>query len=437
MYIDYNQPILPYSIPNTLREIVLPFNFNQSLTFNTVENNVPKTIPCFPSHGLISLDLGTEFNQTIPSFVLPQTLKTLYLSVHYNQPLLLDAIPQSCTYISMGKVYNHPLYPCGLFPSSLRTLILSDQFNHPIEYGQLPETLADLQFGTNFNQDLPLGLLPTFLLKISFGSNFTSIFEPSPFTRKIKFGENYQITNDHLFPTTLNAIGIKNSDHEQLPNVYKLKVHSNVINPHFYPTESLRLLELSNVSLSQLETGFLTNFKKLQFLKFGDNFDAPLNENHLPKDSLLSLEFGIPFNQPLSLSNMKKLKYIKFGERYTYINHTIFPDSIQAITYDSIANIKILSDSLPQSLEFIELSHSFFQKLSNDWLPNSIKEIVHCGEPIIDPDFYLINLRKFYINRNNQSILNDNLLFVNQYYNIIEVFKQNQNNIIKKLLEFK
>ncbi|EGC36241.1 hypothetical protein DICPUDRAFT_47250, partial [Dictyostelium purpureum] len=182
---DYNVPIKPGMIPSTLRELTLPTDFNHPLHEVFAINNCPYYIPVFPAYGLTKLYITNYFNQPIPPYVLPRTLKELKIGFSFTQELYFESIPDSVTFLTLDcPDYDHQLVP-GILPRNLKKLKMRN--NVPLLPGSLPESLTYLKLGGHFNHPITPNLLPKSLQKISFGPNFNSFFVPSENVHTIIF----------------------------------------------------------------------------------------------------------------------------------------------------------------------------------------------------------------------------------------------------------
>ncbi len=66
-----------------------------------------------------------RFNQPIDKDVLPQSLKSITISVHdFNQPIGKDVLPQSLKELHFGYDFNQPIGK-DVLPQSLRRITIS------------------------------------------------------------------------------------------------------------------------------------------------------------------------------------------------------------------------------------------------------------------------------------------------------------------------
>lgn len=166
---DYNQSLIIGGIrafPETLKKIIMPRTYNYPL----VENN----ISIFPEN-LETLDIqycithfAYVYNNALSNGItyfraLPKGLKYIFFPQNFNDPLVVSGIrilPDSIVFISFRQSsYNHPIVINNVlcFPDSVEHIIFGDAFDHPIMqngYSLLPPNLVTVYFGSSFNQNI-------------------------------------------------------------------------------------------------------------------------------------------------------------------------------------------------------------------------------------------------------------------------------------------
>ena len=106
------------------------------------------------------------------TFRFPPKLTHLILQDVYYYPDrdLRIKLPESLQFLAMCSTS----YTLGIweFPASLRTLIVGDRFNLPVEHIKLPDGLLDLEIGDDFNQPVENWTLPSKLKCLKLGASF-------------------------------------------------------------------------------------------------------------------------------------------------------------------------------------------------------------------------------------------------------------------------
>jgi hypothetical protein len=142
-----------------------------------------------------------------------------YFEYHQNVQLRPGIIPFGKTAVALIG-YNQPLIP-GIFPQTVESLELLDNFNQDINQDVLPQSLEVLRFGDDFNRRIRPHVLPYLLRELYFGNNFNNGDIPLergaiPFgVEKLVLGRYY---NQPILPDVLpNSITIL-----ELPKAYNL-----------------------------------------------------------------------------------------------------------------------------------------------------------------------------------------------------------------------
>ncbi|EFA74644.1 hypothetical protein PPL_11613 [Heterostelium album PN500] len=107
-----------------------------------------------------------------------------------------------------------------------------------------------------------------------------------------------------------------------------------------------------------VNTTFINNSTNITELKFGDEFNRPLEPNSLPPN-LKSLSFGLNFNQQIHIG--------------------VLPHSLLHLTFGKGFNQKLVRGTLSNSLLSLVLGNGFNEKLSKGVLPQSLMSLTMLG----------------------------------------------------------
>jgi len=215
------------------------------------------------------------------------------------------------TYIKVARVHFIQTPIILSRPSPLRTLILGEYFNVPIDLTGFPN-LEHLSLGNEFNQELSL--------------------EHVPLLRHLELGNAFNQSLD-------------------LRHVPKLR-HLNVGNAFDQELDMRELIHLNE-------------------LRFGHAFNRPL---YFPPtlDELEFLSFGFNFNQPVDLLIMPNLRYLKFGRRFDHVldfSNNVRLVSLNFTEWSDFNSQMIFSRPLDQ-LRVITFGHKFNRPLPLQWFPH-------------------------------------------------------------------
>ncbi|EFA74674.1 hypothetical protein PPL_11643 [Heterostelium album PN500] len=126
-----------------------------------------------------------------------------------------------------------------------------------------------------------------------------------------------------------------------------------------------------------LNTTFKNRSVNITEIKFGDEFNQPLQSNSLPPN-LTSLSFGSKFNQILSVVGVlpKSLKSLSFGNEFNQILSVgALPKSRKSLVFGYLFNQILSVGVLPESLESLTFGDKFNQIISVGVLPKSLKSL--------------------------------------------------------------
>ncbi|KAM9985329.1 hypothetical protein ACTFIZ_008881 [Dictyostelium cf. discoideum] len=167
---NFNFPLEVGSFPSTCTEIQFGSSFNQEIKQAHLPDN------------LISLNLGHYFNR---DFILPSTttLKTLILSINFNLPLSVGYLPISLEHLEFGDEFNKPLVN-GVIPPNLTFLKLSKYFDQQLKVGDLPSSIKTLIISSVKLNESMIKAIPSSVsyLKLSYLpttiNKYTSLLQP-------------------------------------------------------------------------------------------------------------------------------------------------------------------------------------------------------------------------------------------------------------------
>lgn len=260
-----------------------------------------------------------------PHLSLPSSLSSLTLSLNFDHPL-----PQFPPLLSSLILSGHFNQSVGnLLPSSLTSLSFGDHFNQPITH--LPPHLIFLQFGNIFNQEINCPL-PNSLLHLSFGAAFGLSFEIPPSLLSLKLNSPFVDSLKQL-PSSLTSVTM-NTIRQNFIFPPSLKTFNSL---HYLCPE----ITLLPPTLTHLTLSFYFNRKILE---------------NLP-DSLIFME--IRAKDPYLLSSLPPKIEILY--LWTYANPLPpLPLSLKSFV---IGGFNQFIDSLPSSLSVLTLGNIFCQLL--------------------------------------------------------------------------
>jgi hypothetical protein len=186
----FNDPIYQDAFPDTVKSIRITSNaFNQPLY------ELPRS--------LVNLFLSSSrFNQPVDT--LPVGLKELFISSDvFNEPV--DNLPPGLSGLSIiSGIFNQFIDD---LPAELKELIIwSDEFNPPIQ--SLPQGLEEIVFGGNsFNQPID-GIFPLSLTSIELGDEFSHPIPYFPNLRHFVCNSENLPDQDYVFSTDIRSLDL-------------------------------------------------------------------------------------------------------------------------------------------------------------------------------------------------------------------------------------
>ena len=262
------------------------------------------------------LIFNANFNQYIHKHELPPSLKSLVLSDNFNCGIELGALPEGLEEINFGRRYSQHITK-GLLPSTLKRLTLFGQFDGEIEQGSLPEGLEEIDFGPTYGKKIAKGLLPSTLKKLAMTSDCVDEGSiPENVEEVIIIMATCTLLDLSLFPKGLKILRIMIS----LPDNF----HDRNL------PEGLEELELGMVSMDQpLAPGFLPSTLKKLILPY--EYNEQIGPGLLPEglESIQLTEWykGTVEHIPLTTRIYSVNKQIK-DRNYTYVRENKGKDKI-------------------------------------------------------------------------------------------------------------
>ncbi|KAN0042392.1 hypothetical protein ACTFIV_004956 [Dictyostelium citrinum] len=312
-----NGQIKANSIPSTVKELSFNGSFNSAIGLSTIPKNVESLqfefgenfnqeihLDTLPKLQLEYLKLGVSFNKLLKPNFLPKSLTHLILSNDFNYPIdIKDVLPDcgNLLTLNLGADFDRPLKNHPL-PYSITHLVLSSSFDQHLLPGILPQSLRRLEFGKDFNRPIGIGVLPDKQLEsIQFGYSFNQQIRPQTLPKslkELKFGFSFnQILLENSIPNQLISLEFGGSFSKSINNLLPISL------------ESLKLGYNWSLSISTETFSYLTS---LHSLEFGYKFKGFFPPSSLP-DSLTFLKFACSNNKLQQSSIPKSVKTLKIG----------------------------------------------------------------------------------------------------------------------------
>ncbi|KAN0023143.1 hypothetical protein ACTFIU_009226 [Dictyostelium citrinum] len=351
---NFNEIIRDSVLPNTLKRIKFNNLFNQSIN----KNNLPNQLE--------SITFGNSFNKDINN--LPDSIKVLKLPEisKFSQIIISKKLPKSLTYLSLPSTYNDGLID-EMFPNSIKKLkksnILNSSTKSPPYYLKLKVFQPNGSLMSNEE-------LLKFLMFSHFESRTTYDFSnhcenicddndvyrdvPSETKKIYHYQKNYKI----IIPPSVTSLTLYfcfgNHEIEFIPSI----IHSVEL--------SLKRLNSTYSSTAILSSPLLLldKFKEITSLRI-EKLNNFILDNYLGK----------------SLSNLLHLDIS--GTDYYYSSKPIknFNKTCPNLKTLRIGNYNssFKKDTLPSTLEVLELGENIGQRVNKNWLPDSIKYLILKG----------------------------------------------------------
>ncbi|KAM9955241.1 hypothetical protein ACTFIW_000741 [Dictyostelium discoideum] len=351
----------------------IEINDNQLKCLNKVKSISMKTflqqnlnyqfIHLFPN--LVSINLGDCLNQIIiKPGVLPKQLKYLKLNYYYNEPIIENQFPMGLQVLEFGNSFDQSID--NNLPNSINTIKfpMHSFFKKRICSNNLPKSLTKLNLSKSYDSSLIDGVLPNSILKLKFSNYTNKSILHTRLEFKI-FEKDGNISLNNQLSKFINNLSIIP------PSVTKLSI--------FYGYEQVIPYQIKSMHLEFSRNNQYNHYYK-QLLNNnngdGDGYNKikSLNIISLLENKPLDIYYENNFNCfngliNLNLSNFQYWSFKKPIKRFT-----------------SFVNLKCLSlgefksslnqNSLPETLELLELGKNFKQPINKKWLPPSIKYII-------------------------------------------------------------
>ncbi len=332
----------------------------------------------FPPH-LKSVKMLTFLTHSDASNIqLPDQLEELSLQTYTLSNSI--KLPSTLKVLIMNQQFNLPLKG-WIFPPSLQSLEFGHDFNVPIS--GLPSTLQSLKLGWNFNQTC---LLPKHLKILKFGAGFNRAIKDLPLNLEIlHFGDDFNQPIHHLELLNLEELVFGREFNQHLPILYgslkKLVLGANFDRSLDLPPSlvTLQLGKYFNQSLGDLPRGitnltFGERFNRplpllppgLITLNLGDSFDRALSR--LPS-TIEYLDFGNSFNRSVE-KLPQKAKQIRFGNSFNQCVETLkWPQGLSVLHFGACFNQTVDLLELPLNLHRLTFGRSFKKSLAHLQIP--------------------------------------------------------------------
>ncbi|KAF2073050.1 hypothetical protein CYY_005633 [Polysphondylium violaceum] len=355
----------------------------------------------------------------IPVGFFPSSLKGLKFTYNYNFPLEKETLPQSITSLTIGYNGKEPFH-WDCLPSNLESLTLQTAlavaFSQPI--GPLPKTLKYLDLGSRYH--LPLeSPIPDHVKTLLGGV--------APLdTTKVPSGLlEYQIAGSFDAATLKLPQGIKTLV------VKQLKVDQEMCQV----PESVTTLDLSGYTFQSQKPLRDILPSNLTCLNLGGYFNQTLSIGDLPQ-TLKSLNLG-SFSGPLAKdvlpAGLVNLNMHDYNPKEPCpLDSDIFPQSLSTLVMPQYLSVCIPAGLFPDTLTSLELTfNNANQPMTPNMLPanlTNLKIASHISDVSIEPGFIPAKVTKLSLHlvKYNQSLVEGVLPQSVQELHIAIIPKENQ-----------
>ncbi|KAN0055679.1 hypothetical protein ACTA71_011562 [Dictyostelium dimigraforme] len=313
----------------------------------------------------------TKFDKPINISTLPTTLKKISFGSHFNQPLNKKLLPGNLETIILGCCFDQPLN--DLPQSIIEIKFLSNScFGNEINSNKLPQSLKKLSLPRNFNMNKINGILPNQLEKLKITNldetffNLTKHFKLKVYNKNGNLSSNEQLSN--LLKLKTNIIP---------PSVTNLTIFYHTFdNPFLQPPPQQQLSsQFCNVNLNTTTSNLFSYWilYKMTSKQFLDRFESikSLKVNCIENNFKLDNHSKSCLTN-LIILNLKDFNYHSYTKPIKDFKVFTNLKCLRIGNYNST----ITFNTLPQSLELLELGDRFKQPIHKKWLPNSIKYII-------------------------------------------------------------
>eukprot|EP00435_Cladocopium_sp_Y103_P037355 s2023_g9.t2 len=348
---EFNESLPQVKLPDSIKTIIFGFKFDQSLD--------RMTLPA----GLQTLTFGNDFNQSLDGVTLPAGLQTLTLGNDFDQSLESVTLPAGLQTLILGSSFDQSLEGVTL-PAGLQTLTFGNGFDQSLKGATLPAGLQTLIFGNDFNQSLEGVTLPAGLQTLAFGNDFDQSLEgvTLPAGLQILVFEGHLDNNleDVTLPADLKSLIFGDWFNQSLDGV----------------TLPAGLQELTFGNDFDQSLDGVTLPAGLQTLTFGGCFDQSLEGVTLPA-GLKTLTLGYNFDQSLEGVTLPAgLKNLIFGDGFNRsLDGVTLPAGLQTLTLGNDFDQNLEGVTLPAGLQTLIFGNNFDQSLEGVTLPAGLQTL--------------------------------------------------------------
>eukprot|EP01132_Coremiostelium_polycephalum_P001962 gene1962-2407_t len=276
---EFNQPILPDTLPKTLLFLNLGSCFNQILLEGSIPNSVRTLI------------IGSNFDQHLLIGSIPMSVTTLIMESRYTKKIRVPGVlPASITHLEAS--FTQPPLTDGVLPPNLKyfryvhlDLNQLTEFpkqvthlvvEHPfimIIKGMIKHTVSILEFGIYYNNFIPVGAIPNSVKQLRFGTYFRQVLMPGtipPSVQYLEFGAGFnQKIESNVIPISVTTLVFRTIINQKLNSL--LPTPSNISHLH---------IECFNPSTFSKSYSFGYIPSSVHTLVFESNFtrDIPIKE---------------------------------------------------------------------------------------------------------------------------------------------------------------
>ncbi|KAN0025713.1 hypothetical protein ACTFIU_010307 [Dictyostelium citrinum] len=369
--------LISTTLPKSIKILKITEKFNEPLSSLAIRtkakaktnNNNINRMTIFSN--LTILELGFYFNQLIDVNILPKSLKVLKLGYYFNQIINENVLPKSLEKIVFQNKFNQSL---KYLPQSIKVIKFSYQSNFDQKINELPTSLTKLSLPAKYDMTLIKdSVLPNSLLKLKITniSRYCHVTQKYLKLKAINRNGNFSIDQEI---TNLLDVNISKIIPSSVTNLSIFYYNSCTLLTKFNKTKSLSS-QFSIVKLN-ITTSYFSFYSiyKESSLKLLDKFQGIKSL----RVNLIENNFKLDNHSKSCLSNLINLDLNDFN----YMFYTKPVKDFKVFSQLKCLRIgdynsTITSNTLPPSLELLELGNKFkIQSIHKKWLPASIKHII-------------------------------------------------------------
>ncbi|KAF2069957.1 hypothetical protein CYY_008721 [Polysphondylium violaceum] len=339
-----NEIIQPNTLPNGLISII----FNNDFNVPIIPNSIPDTV--------LSMRFGINFTSVDLDLVsFPPNLQYLYLSYSYCRPIKPNTLPNTLKLfeIGYGTVKNNDF--SFLPPSCDHLSLLVSNLNNQQQasnFTNLPSHVKYLK--AVFLNDSHLGFFRnTFLSPTSI--KCVTVSEKQ--TKHLSF---HQVSATQ-FPN-YNTCNSNNNDNDTSKTQVKrikesIRLHINIeVNEIIKPNtliDQIKSITFGSTFNQPILANSIPPF--VETIIFGEAYDQPfMNADILPRN-LVKLVFGSGFNRPIDfISSLMSLEELEFGKEFYQL---------------------LKKDTLPQNINKLVFKSGYYHRKLLNWIPSSVTDL--------------------------------------------------------------